>query len=73
MKYSVGDMFLDRYDYILVITSVSVPFSSETWAAGEVTTYSVIINGRNSHLRWYNKDFERMKNITCPVLKELHS
>ena len=73
MKYSVGDMFLDHYGSILVITSVSVPFSSETWAAGEVTAYSATIDGRNSYLRWYNKDFERMKNITCPVLKELHS
>ena len=60
MKYSVGDMFLDHFGSILVIKSVSFPFSSETWKAGEVATYSVTIEGRNSHLRWYNHDFERM-------------
>jgi hypothetical protein len=72
MKYSVGDMFI-AFNSIVIITAITVPFSSETLAAGQTPAYSVTIEGRESRLRWYDRYFDRLINITCPVLKELHS
>lgn len=73
MKYSAGDIFIDRFGKTIIIVEIIMPFSSESWREGQYPHYSIRIEGRMSNLRWYDKDFDGYKNISCPVLKELNS
>lgn len=70
MKYSVGDIFISHFGKIMVIIRIAVPSSGEIKMP---PYYTATIDGRTSYLRWYDKDFDCYKNITCPVLKELYS
>jgi hypothetical protein len=73
MKYSVGDIFIDDFGNVLVVVGLVVLADFNALSAGQYPYYLITANGRKSHLRWFDTELSSFKNITCPVLKELHS
>jgi hypothetical protein len=73
MKYSVGDVFLDRSNSIIQIIGVVVDPESYFGGFHNQAHYVVSIDGKKSFMRWYDRELDAWENITSPVLKELYN